>query len=306
MRILTEANRRPLRDLKSRLPRVLKPGVITPAAVASNISSPTRYLPTTWARSKKKHHGKARLSATQEVEGGYKEAYYIAVAQLDKEVIRQRYLKYNFLYTEVVMSMEPIPEPLSMLQSFLKKCSKILRFGTTPTDHEHGNGQHVKSTTLTTELGIPFQRMLTILARYTLADDENCFSIKERLYHRQRMTRLHSLVFENSVKSRIRTIVPRFRFKKYMQEKERIRSNGGSGVSNNSALTIAGDAMWNPSASTSSQDVITTAEDPLENPLENPLKTLRSTWRGKGILWIRTRGCLSLWFLSIAIAFHLG
>jgi hypothetical protein len=138
-----------------------------------------------------------------------------ATAHLDKEKTRQ----YYFLYMEVVMSMHTIPKTKSWMPSLSERTAIFSR---DDKSHPNANGNNqasangnnqasangnkqsignnqagdLESVNDTEDKGISFQGMLTILARYKLVEDENCFSIKERLLHRQRMVRLHSLVNE--------------------------------------------------------------------------------------------------------------
>ncbi|KAF9355034.1 calcium channel protein [Mortierella sp. NVP85] len=153
------------------------------------------------------------------------DGFNFAIAGLDKSEVRRRRRVYNFLYTEVVMSMVPIPVKQPAISMRLSCWFRTIFKGdpdqigdavqpTLTIDHEGGKvGQNPESLK-----GISFSKMLMILARYKLVEDESSFSIEEQLRHRQRMERLHPLVNEMVVKSLIRRIVPRWRFLKYCRE----------------------------------------------------------------------------------------
>ncbi|KAG0223145.1 calcium channel protein [Mortierella sp. GBA43] len=158
------------------------------------------------------------------------EAFNSAIGNLDKLETRRKRRVYNFLYTEAVMSMDPIPS------SGYTKAKRLLRWGTAtlrgvnpqPTssaaetasdDYELGKVGEDEDVR-----GISFQKMLMTLAHYKLIEDDHCLSIGEQLRHRQKMDWLHAHVNVVDVKSILLTMFLRRRFMKYYHEVQSIRA----------------------------------------------------------------------------------
>ncbi|KAK3818698.1 MAG: Ion transport protein-domain-containing protein [Benniella sp.] len=125
--------------------------------------------------------------------------------------VRQRRRVYEFLYHEVVMTLRNgSGEPTG------NNPTSGNRWNSFRADIEKGQSEKVP--------GISFHKMLMILARYTLAKDESCFSVEEQLRHRQRMELLHPIVHKSAVDSIRRMIIPRLLFLMYRQKALSIRA----------------------------------------------------------------------------------
>ncbi|KAG0249803.1 calcium channel protein [Mortierella polycephala] len=163
-------------------------------------------------------------------------AFNSAIANLDKDQVKQRRRLYNFLYTEVVMSMEPIPGT----ESKKKKRFFHWRAGSLGGAGKNADGDYemgeVGAEMMEAQQGISFQKMLTIMAHYKLIEDDQCLSIGDILRHRQKMDRIHAHINVTSVRSVLLKFVLRQRFLRYYGAVQRIRalagetsSSGGSG-----------------------------------------------------------------------------
>ncbi|KAK3818697.1 MAG: Ion transport protein-domain-containing protein [Benniella sp.] len=153
----------------------------------------------------------------------------------DQPRIRERGRQFNFLYEEVLMTMEngngetassKAPGVNGKATSSKAPGGNIRKCIPTLPDPEKG-GSEVKRR-------ISFHKMLMILARYKLAEDETWFSVEERLRHRQRMEVLHQVVRKNAIKSICRIMIPRLRFMQYCRKvlsiEARVVQQSGNGV----------------------------------------------------------------------------
>lgn len=102
-------------------------------------------------------------------------AFNSSIANLDREQVRRRRKIYNFLFTEAVMSMEPIPGSESRKKKTLfnwwrgSRASGQEGLG----DYEMGEmGGEMPEI----HRGISFQKLLTVIAHYKLIEDDQCLS----------------------------------------------------------------------------------------------------------------------------------
>ncbi|KAG0268944.1 calcium channel protein [Actinomortierella ambigua] len=181
-------------------------------------------------------------------------AFNSAAANIDRARIRRRRRTFNFLYNEVVMSMEPIPTPESKKANRLSASLFGFHFGSggektrggpsAPAAfggigdgsrglHDAfemrsiaagGTGSGQGGAALKRPMGISFQKMLNILAQYTLIEDDQCLLIGDLLRHRQKMDRIYARVHTHHVRSVLLMVMLRQRFKKHYRELQRIRA----------------------------------------------------------------------------------
>ncbi|KAF9423938.1 calcium channel protein, partial [Podila epigama] len=160
-------------------------------------------------------------------------AFNSAIANMDREQVRHRRKIYNFLYTEIVMSMEPIPGTEERAKKSIFHWLWHRRQRQRPRsragglgDYEMGaiGGEEEDDEQQKMERGISFQKMLTTIAHYKLIEDDQCLSIGDLLRHRQKMDRIHARVNVMSVKSVLLKVVLRQRFLKHFREVQRIRA----------------------------------------------------------------------------------
>ncbi|KAF9390345.1 calcium channel protein [Podila verticillata] len=150
-------------------------------------------------------------------------AFNSAIANLDRQQVRRRRKIYNFLFTEAVMSMEPIPGSESRKKKTLfnwwrgSRASGREGLG----DYEMGE---IGGEMPEIHRGISFQKLLTVIAHYKLIEDDQCLSIGDLLRHRQKMDRIHARVNVMSVKSVLLKVVLRQRFLKHYRAVQRIRA----------------------------------------------------------------------------------
>ncbi|KAG0025903.1 calcium channel protein [Podila clonocystis] len=178
-------------------------------------------------------------------------AFNSAIASMDREQVRRRRKIYNFLFTEAVMSMEPIPGSESRKKKTLFNWRRRSRAG-----HREGLGDYemgeIGGEMPEIHRGISFQRLLTIIAHYKLIEDDQCLSIGDLLRHRQKMDRIHARVNVMSVKSVLLKVVLRQRFLKHYRTVQRIQAlaedfarennsddnNGGHGGGSGSGIGV--------------------------------------------------------------------
>ncbi|KAF9586210.1 calcium channel protein [Lunasporangiospora selenospora] len=168
-------------------------------------------------------------------------AFNSAIANMDHEQIQRRRRVYTFLYTEVVMSMEPIPGSEDRGKKGLLRWTSMGLSGGKSGAKSGGNGgnggnggiwSNRNSRDLNRKLdgdfemgeiggesqpdvGISFQKMLNILAHYKLIEDDQCLSIGDLLRHRQKMDRIHAQVNVTNVKGILLRVMLRRRFLKH-------------------------------------------------------------------------------------------
>ncbi|KAF9195928.1 calcium channel protein [Haplosporangium sp. Z 11] len=151
-------------------------------------------------------------------------AFNSAIANLDKVQVKWRRRLYNFLYTEVLMSMEPIPGT----ESRKKKRFFHWRAGSLGGAGQNADGDfemgEVGTEMVEAQQGISFQKMLTILAHYKLIEDDQCLSIGDMLRHRQKMDRIHAHMNVASVRSVLLKFILRRRFLKHYSAVQRIQA----------------------------------------------------------------------------------
>ncbi|KAG0294302.1 calcium channel protein, partial [Dissophora globulifera] len=170
-------------------------------------------------------------------------AFNSAIANMDRTAVRRKRRLYNFLYTEVVMSMEPIPGTEPRRRRRFLQHLRSWSTGSLGGGVGVGSGGHDRATSSGSsgggggkdyemgrlgdeenepQRGISFQKMLTILAHYKLIEDDQCLSIRDLLRHRQKMDRLHAQVNVIIVRSMLLSMVLRQRFVRYCKDIERI------------------------------------------------------------------------------------
>ncbi|KAF9431383.1 calcium channel protein [Entomortierella beljakovae] len=156
------------------------------------------------------------------------DAFNSAIANIDTEEVRMRRRLFNFLYTETIMSMDPIPgTDSSKNKSFFHWRSRSQGStgagvgGISSGDYEMGG---IGKAAHETQYGISFQKMLYILAHYKLVEDDQCLSIRDMLRHRQKMDRIHARVNVVCVKGVLLKMVLRQRFLKHYNAIQRIRA----------------------------------------------------------------------------------
>jgi len=229
------------------------------------------------------------------------EAFNSVMARLDKEdednkamSVQQRRRVYEFLYREVVMTMRNRNIVVAGNISANKESKEAAQ--------DSGENGVVQ-----VQHGIAFHKMLLIVARYTLAKDESCFSIEEQLLHRQRMEVLHRDVNGILAKSVRRKIIPRLRFLMYRQKVLSIQARikdlypaspptspasptSGQGGEDKKQLSGSGGApptrrrssVWirprNPISEVPSDEKLLTADE-----ADAEIRRLRSTWKCKPV-----------------------
>ncbi|KAF9913297.1 calcium channel protein [Linnemannia zychae] len=182
-------------------------------------------------------------------------AFNSAIANIDRERVRQKRKVYNFLYTEAIMSMEPIPgtEPRKRRSRFFPwlnrgrdvggaaatgsggakstgamSGARGLGPGPEAGDYEMGGlgEDEVPEEGLK---GISFQKMLMILAHYKLIEDDQCLSIRDMFHHRQKMDRIHAHMNVIKIRSVLLKFLIRQRFLKHYRAVQRIQALMGAG-----------------------------------------------------------------------------
>lgn len=159
-------------------------------------------------------------------------AFNSAIANLDaKEVARRRKI-YNFLYTEALMSMEPIPGSAKKHKgllhwrapSFGPSAAALRKAATFEMQDMAGSSS---SEIPEVQMGISFQKMLIIMAHYKLIEDDQCLSIGDLLRHRQKMDRIHARVNAMNVQRILLKVILRQRFLKHYRAIQRIQKLAG-------------------------------------------------------------------------------
>ncbi|CAO3564105.1 unnamed protein product [Mortierella alpina] len=171
---------------------------------------------------------KARVDHSYKIHQDYNlAAFNSAIANMDTTQVRQRRRLYNFLYTEVLMSMEPIPGT----ETRKKKGFFHWRAGSFGKSGGKGSAGDFEMAEIGGEMqeddalrGVSFQKMLNILAHYKLIEDDQCLSIGDMLRHRQKMDRIHARVNVTNVKSILLKVVLRQRFLKHYRAVQRIQA----------------------------------------------------------------------------------
>jgi hypothetical protein len=187
-------------------------------------------------------------------------AFNSAIANIDKERVRQKRKVYNFLYTEAIMSMENIPgtEPRKRRSRFFPWRSLGRQAGTSATaagasgaragleagDYEMG-GLGEDDTPEEGLKGISFQKMLMILAHYKLIEDDQCLSIRDMFHHRQKMDRIHAHMSVIKIRSVLLKFLIRQRFLKHYRAVQRIQALTGASWSDDQP-PIGGDPSSGP------------------------------------------------------------
>ncbi|KAG9063800.1 calcium channel protein [Linnemannia hyalina] len=209
-------------------------------------------------------------------------AFNSAIANIDRERVHQKRKVYNFLYTEAIMSMEPIPGT-----EFRKRKSRFFPWrslgrqagastmagaggatsragpGSEADDYEMG-GLGEDDTPEECLKGISFQKMLMILAHYKLIEDDQCLSIRDMFHHRQKMDRIHAHMSVIKIRSVLLKFLIRQRFLKHYHAVKRIQAMMGGASWSDDQPPIGGDpssgspppppsyALTGPSSSSSS------------------------------------------------------
>ncbi|KAF9296993.1 calcium channel protein [Mortierella antarctica] len=145
-------------------------------------------------------------------------AFNSAIASMDREQVRRRRKIYNFLFTEAVMSMEPIPGSESRKKKTLFDWRRRSRASSRGALGDYEMGE-IGGEMPEIHRGISFQKLLTIIAHYKLIEDDQ---IGDLLRHRQKMDRIHARVNVMSVKSVLLKVVLRQRFLKHYRAVQRI------------------------------------------------------------------------------------
>ncbi|GJJ69887.1 voltage-dependent calcium channel [Entomortierella parvispora] len=154
------------------------------------------------------------------------DAFNSAIANLDAAEVARRRKTYNFLYTEAVMSMEPIPSSARKKKGLLHW--RAPSFGPAAAANrraamfemqEMGGGEEPQEV----QMGVSFQKMLIIMAHYKLIEDDQCLSIGDLLRHRQKMDRVHARVNAMNVQRVLLKVILRQRFLKHYRAVRRIQ-----------------------------------------------------------------------------------
>ncbi|KAF9150964.1 calcium channel protein [Linnemannia schmuckeri] len=191
-------------------------------------------------------------------------AFNSAIANIDKERVRQKRKVYNFLYTEAIMSMEPIPgtEPRKRRLRFFPWRSLGRQAGASAAagagqaasgagpgpeagDYEMG-GLGEDDTPEEGLKGISFQKMLMILAHYKLIEDDQCLSIRDMFHHRQKMDRIHAHMNVIKIRSVLLKFLIRQRFLKHYQAVQRIQAMVGGASWSDDQPPIGGEPSSGP------------------------------------------------------------
>ncbi|KAF9928693.1 calcium channel protein [Linnemannia zychae] len=188
-------------------------------------------------------------------------AFNSAIANIDKARVRQRRKVYNFLYTEAIMSMEPIPgtEPRKKSRFFRWHTScfgkksglgiidttgsgiRSRHPGASAGDYEMGGLGEDDATPEEGLKGVSFQKLLMILAHYKLIEDDQCLSIRDMFHHRQKMDRIHAHMNVIKIRSVLLKFLIRQRFLKHYQAVQRIQAMMGGGDWSDDQPPIGGD-----------------------------------------------------------------
>lgn len=102
-------------------------------------------------------------------------AFNSAIASMDREQVRRRRKIYNFLFTEAVMSMEPIPGSESRKKKTLFNWRRRSRAGGREGLGDYEMGE-IGGEMPEIQRGISFQKLLTTIAHYKLIEDDQCLS----------------------------------------------------------------------------------------------------------------------------------
>ncbi|KAG0053161.1 calcium channel protein [Gryganskiella cystojenkinii] len=160
-------------------------------------------------------------------------AFNSAIANLDRDQVARRRKIYNFLYTEALMSMEPIPGSQRKKKGLLHwraptfSPATISRKNTAFEMQELGPSGAEGAPEF--QMGISFQKMLIIMAHYKLIEDDQCLSIGDLLRHRQKMDRIHARVNAIYVQQILLKAILRQRFLKHYRAVQRIRALASEG-----------------------------------------------------------------------------
>lgn len=196
-------------------------------------------------------------------------AFNSAIANIDRERVRQKRKVYNFLYTEAIMSMEPIPgtEPRKRRSRFFPWRSLGRQAGASAAagaggaasgagpgpeagDYEMG-GLGEDDTPEEGLKGVSFQKMLMILAHYKLIEDDQCLSIRDMFHHRQKMDRIHAHMNVIMIRSVLLKFLIRQRFLKHYRAVQRIQAMMGGASWSDDQPPIGGSPSSGPSLSSS-------------------------------------------------------
>ncbi|KAH7056641.1 Ion transport protein-domain-containing protein [Linnemannia elongata] len=190
-------------------------------------------------------------------------AFNSAIANIDRERVRQKRKVFNFLYTEAIMSMEPIPgtELRKRRSRFFPWRSLGRQAGTSAAagaggasgagpgpeagDYEMG-GLGEDDTPEEGLKGISFQKMLMILAHYKLIEDDQCLSIRDMFHHRQKMDRIHAHMNVIKIRSVLLKFLIRQRFLKHYRAVQRIQAMMGGASWSDDQPPIGGDPSSSP------------------------------------------------------------
>ena len=102
-------------------------------------------------------------------------AFNSAIANLDPEEVRRRRKIYNFLFTEAVMSMEPIPGSESRKKKTLFNWWRGSRARGREGLGDYEMGE-IGGEMPEIQRGISFQKLLNVIAHYKLIEDDQCLS----------------------------------------------------------------------------------------------------------------------------------
>ncbi|KAG0229344.1 calcium channel protein [Actinomortierella wolfii] len=214
-------------------------------------------------------------------------AFNSATANIDRAKIRRRRRRFNFLYNEVVMSMEPIPTHDSKKANRLSGSFLGLRFGSGGGEKSKGRSSAAATFGSSSQnayemapvasgpaenldakkrpMGISFQKMLNILAHYTLIEDDQCLLIGDLLRHRQKMDRIYARVHTQHVRSVLLMVMLRQRFKKHYRQVQAIRAKVQSGSpgsgpsgSGSSSMASAGKGLAKSASSLPTRSALST------------------------------------------------
>ncbi|KAG0295245.1 calcium channel protein [Linnemannia gamsii] len=193
-------------------------------------------------------------------------AFNSAIANIDKERVRQKRKVFNFLFTEAIMSMEPIPgtEPRKRRSRFFPWRSLGRQARTSAPSSGAGGGAGASGTGPGREAGdyemgglgeddtpeeglrgVSFQKMLMILAHYKLIEDDQCLSIRDMFHHRQKMDRIHAHMNVIKIRSVLLKFLIRQRFLKHYRAVQRIQALTGAAWSDDQP-PIGGDPSGSP------------------------------------------------------------